>query len=122
MSPEIFSKKEVEGHWLGEDAGWDCGRLKRFETAGCSRDFFLSSCSLHVSSFLFRSFSNAEIFVFAIVSSLLRNSSCTDSGLELDLDLLFFCVVVIRGMDVAWDVVEEGGMVELEKIKGEDAG
>ena len=66
--------------------------MKRLETAGCVKDFILSSCSLQLSSFLFRSFSNVAILVFAMVSSLLRNSIWTDSGLGFGLDLLFFWV------------------------------
>ena len=80
---------------------------------GCSKDLIISSCSLHVSFFLLRSFSSVAIFVFAIVSSLFRNSSWTDFGLGVDFALLFFWVV-----EIWWD-----GLLELEKLKeGKDGG
>ena len=98
MSPSSFSTLGLEGHEVdagdGAGGGLACGRywLNRFETAGCVRDLILSSCSLQVSSFLFRSFSSVEILVLAMVSSLLRNSIWTDSGLGFGFGLLFFWV------------------------------
>ena len=52
---------------------------------GCSRAVILSDCNLQVSSFLFRSVSRALILVWAIASSLVRNSILTASGFVVDL-------------------------------------
>ena len=62
------------------------------EIVGCSNDLILSSCSLHVSSFLFRSCSSAFIFVLVIESYFVRNSIWTDSGLGFCLDFFFGAV------------------------------